>query len=349
MHPIIVIPAYQPDQNLIDLLTALRERVDTPIIIVNDGSDSRCHVIFEKAARFSGVTLLEHAVNLGKGQALKTAFNYFLCHFDPQSIGVITADADGQHTPADILALTNEFCLVPHSLHLGARAFSGKVPLRSRFGNSLTKVVFRTLIRQPLQDTQTGLRAIPRHFLVQLLRTPSSGYEFELDMLIKASQQKIAIKEMEIKTIYNNENKGSHFNPILDSLKIYFVFLRFLFFAMISGLLDFLAFSVGYFISGNVLLSESLARIFSGTCNFLLNKELVFKSSDSIRLEALKYTLLCVVNLVFSYALIQSLVYFGANVYASKIIALIGLFIANFAIQKLIIFNQGDEPIQKSF
>ncbi|HRE33198.1 MAG TPA: GtrA family protein, partial [Candidatus Berkiella sp.] len=99
-------------------------------------------------------------------------------------------------------------------------------------------------------------------------------------------------------------------------------------------MLDFLAFSFAFMLCGHILVSESLARIFSGTCNFLLNKELVFKSKDNILPEALKYALLCLVNLAFSYGLISSLVYIGANVYASKMIALIGLFFANFAIQK---------------
>jgi len=342
MHPVIIIPAYQPDEELSNLIEQLNETPSIKVIIVNDGSDCRCDAIFEKISTYSQVTIIQHAVNLGKGQALKTAFNYFLTHFPESNSGVITADADGQHTPKDILALANAFMHKPTSLILGSRKFCGNVPWRSRFGNNLTRHVFKTLIGQSLQDTQTGLRAIPRDFLKILLKTSSSGYEFELDMLIRASKQNLPIKEISIKTVYNNHNKGSHFNPILDSLKIYFVFLRFLFFAMISGLLDFLAFSLGFFLCGNILLSEIVARIFSGTCNFFFNKGLVFKSSDKIRLEALKYTLLCVVNLVFSYALIQSLVYFGMNVYASKVIALTGLFVANFAIQKLIIFNHGE-------
>lgn len=347
MYPVIIIPAYQPDQELINLICQLNETPEMKIIIVNDGSDCRCNAVFEQVSTYPQVTLIQHAVNLGKGQALKTAFNYFLTTFSENHTGVITADADGQHTPKDILALARAFMLKSNSLFLGSRKFSGEVPWRSRFGNNLTKYVFKALIGQSLQDTQTGLRAIPRDFLKTLLKTASNGYEFELDMLIKASKQNLPIKEMNIKTVYNNHNKGSHFNPILDSLKIYFVFLRFLFFAMISGLLDFLAFSLGFFLCGNILLSEIVARIFSGTCNFFFNKGLVFKSSDKIRLEALKYALLCVVNLVFSYAFIQSLVYFGTNVYASKIIASAGLFIANFAIQKLIIFNQGDNQDDK--
>ncbi|MGE4348792.1 MAG: glycosyltransferase [Candidatus Berkiella sp.] len=346
MYPIIIIPAYQPEQKLIVLVEALLKNASLEILIVNDGSDKKCAPIFTHLKRLPQVTVLEHAVNLGKGQALKTAFNYFLTHFDATYRGVLTADADGQHLPEDIMNLATAFSKDPQSLYLGARAFDKDVPWKSRIGNNLTKLIFRLLIQQSLQDTQTGLRAIPRDFLKNLLKTPSNGYEFELDMLIKATKQNLTIKELTIKTVYNDQNRGSHFNPVIDSLKIYFVFLRFLVFAAISGLIDFLAFSLAFFLCGNILVSESLARVFSGTCNFLFNKELVFKSKANLRFEALKYALLCVVNLVFSYAFIQSLVYFGANVYASKLIALFGLFIANFAIQKLLVFNQTEDSLK---
>ena len=345
MKPVIIIPAYKPDTTLLDLVAELKNH-SIDIIVVNDGSGDLYLPIFDKLKTIANVIVLYHAINLGKGQALKTAFNYFLTHYTG-SPGVVTADADGQHLPGDIVnvitALTNQ----PHALWLGARSFKTGVPFRSRFGNNVTKWVFKLLIGESLQDTQTGLRGIPRDFLKTLLKTHSIGYDFELDMLISASVQKIPMREIAIETVYKDENKSSHFNPLVDSLKIYFVFIRFLVFSILSGLLDFLAFSFAFMLCSNILLSESLARIFSGTCNFLLNKELVFKSKQNVLPEALKYTLLCLVNLVFSYGLISSLCYLGANVYASKMIALIGLFFANFAIQKLLVFGREETAIAK--
>lgn len=345
MMPVIIIPAYKPDVTLVTLVEALGTD-STHILVVNDGSGLAYAPIFDALKRKQRVTVLEHAINLGKGQALKTAFNYFLTHF-PDCPGVVTADADGQHLSTDIQNVASALHKQPQALWLGVRSFRNGVPLRSRFGNNLTKWVFRLLIGQALQDTQTGLRGIPRHFLKTLLKTSASGYDFELDMLINASVQRIPMQEIPIETVYKDENKSSHFNPLVDSLKIYFVFIRFLLFSIISGLLDFLAFSFAFMLCGHIFVSETLARIFSGTCNFLLNKELVFKSKDRILPEALKYTLLCLVNLVFSYGLISSLVYLGANVYASKMLALLGLFFANFAIQKLLVFGKEETVIAK--
>lgn len=341
MRPYIIIPAYKPDPALVGLVKELSSH-GLQLIIVNDGSGSSYRGTFEQCQQIDKVMVLEHAVNLGKGQALKTAFNYFLNNAASNCQGVVTADADGQHLVEDILKVCAQLESTPQALCLGMRNFSTGVPFRSRFGNNLTRFIFKLLIGHSLQDTQTGLRGIPRHFLKTLLKTNSSGYDFELDMLISASKQKVKMIEIPIQTVYKDDNKSSHFNPLVDSLKIYFVFFRFLIFSIVSGLLDFLAFSVAYLIFGQVLFSETLARIFSGTCNFLLNKELVFKSKERILPEALKYATLCLVNLVFSYGLISSLVFLGANVYASKLIALTGLFIANFAIQKVLVFSKDE-------
>lgn len=341
MKPVIVIPAYKPDATLVTLANEL-VNAEAELIIVNDGSGLTYAPIFDQLKTLSGVTVLHHAVNLGKGQALKTAFNYFLVHYPDNASGVITADADGQHLPTDIFQVWEAFAKRPYELTLGVRTFSKGIPWKSRIGNNLTRSVFTFLIGQSVQDTQTGLRAIPRRFLQTLLKTPSTGYDFELDMLILASKN-MKIQEVPIETVYVDNNKGSHFNPLIDSLKIYFVFFRFLAFSIVSGLLDFFAFSFAFFICQNILLSETLARLFSGTCNFLFNKELVFKSKKNMAPEAFKYALLCVANLVFSYGFISSLVYVGFSVYASKMIALLGLFVANFAIQRLMVFNRGEE------
>lgn len=340
MKPIIIIPAYKPPASLINLIEHVVSEGHT-VVVVNDGSGSEYDWIFQKLALHQ-VHLIAHGINLGKGQALKTAFNYVLTQF-PGVPGVVTADADGQHLAHDIFNVANALTQSSDVLWLGARTFEGVVPLRSRFGNSLTRLIFRLLIGQSLQDTQTGLRGIPMSFLSTLLRTTSSGYDFELDMLILAAKNKVIMKEISIDTVYENKNKSSHFNPLIDSLKIYFVFFRFMFFSIISGLLDFLAFSLMFFLSGHIFFSESLARVISGTFNFALNKELVFKSRNRLIPEAFKYATLCLVNLVFSYALITSLTFVGISAYASKMIALVLLFFANFAIQKIMVFNRDEE------
>lgn len=229
MMPVIIIPAYKPDHHLLQLV-AILVQFASHIIIVNDGSGEEYDKIFNALNQQPQVLLLKHAVNLGKGQALKTGFNHFLTHFPTSITGVITADADGQHLASDIYKIYQAFSEQPTSLWLGARRFNWQTPWRSRLGNQLTTKLFRMLIGHSLKDTQTGLRAIPRSFLPRLLATSSRGYDFELDMLILAFSAKISVQEIPIQTVYRDANQHSHFNPLVDSLKIYFIFLRWLFF-----------------------------------------------------------------------------------------------------------------------
>ena len=100
----IVIPAYQPDNKLIKLIEKIHEKSDFRILVIDDGSSSKCQNIFDKAQQYA--TVLRHQVNQGKGQALKTAFTYIR---QQNSYGtVVTADADGQHKIWDILRTANK-------------------------------------------------------------------------------------------------------------------------------------------------------------------------------------------------------------------------------------------------
>ena len=142
MEPIVIIPAYQPGKALLEIVNDLITISSTQkIIIINDGSSWNSKSIFNQIST-PNVTILEHSVNMGKGQALKTAFNYILVS-GINCRTVITADADGQHAPKDIYKVINAAKNNPSSLLLGVRKFEGYVPFRSRFGNSVTRLVFK--------------------------------------------------------------------------------------------------------------------------------------------------------------------------------------------------------------
>lgn len=340
MLPVIIIPAYRPQQTLIELIKNLSHNAEQKIIVVDDGSGEAYANIFSQLAPFENVMVLHHAVNLGKGQALKTAFNYFLVHYQHQCSGVVTADADGQHLPKDILRISETLQKEPSTLILGARKFDGVVPLRSRFGNTLTRFIFKLLIGHAIHDTQTGLRGIPTNFLKPLLRLRTSGYDFELDMLICATQHKVKINEIPIQTIYENNNQSSHFNPLIDSLKIYFIFLRFCTLSVATALLDYIIFAISILAHNSLLTSFIIARLFAGTFNFTFGKRLVFKSKGRIAAEAIKFSFLVLVLMLASYFSVSILVkHFNVNVYLSKFLVEGTLFFASFAIQRIFVFS----------
>jgi glycosyltransferase involved in cell wall biosynthesis len=335
---VIVIPAYQPTTTLIELVQDLSAD-GRAIVVVDDGSSPECREVFAKAAAVPNVTLLAHAVNLGKGQALKTAFNHVLLQMPADAVGVVTADADGQHLSPDIRRVAERLEQVAApALVLGSRAFQGTVPLRSRIGNVLTRRIFTLLIGRSLTDTQTGLRGIPRSFLTELMQLDAGRYEFELEMLIRATRQ-MPIEELPIATVYGSFAK-SHFNPLRDSLRIYFVFLRFLSLSIITAGIDYATFAIVFTARRNILLSIIIARLIAGTFNFIANRNVTFRSRGPLLGEALKYATLVITLMSISYGLVTTMVgVVGMGVYTSKFVAEGGLFVVSFALQNVFVFS----------
>ena len=217
----ILIPAYNPDHKLLTLLNDLKQKQINHIVVIDDGSD--CKNIFKQLEPLC--TILTHAKNKGKGAALKTGLSYIKNNLK-NILGVITVDADGQHEISDILKVIDSFRQHSNCLVLGTRNFKeNTVRLRSLIGNKLTKRLLKLRHKLDISDTQTGLRAIPTNIISEILEIKFNGYEFEMKMLLKTKKWGLKIKETPIKTIYLNKNESSHFNPILDSIKIYFVLL----------------------------------------------------------------------------------------------------------------------------
>ena len=268
----IIIPSYEPDEKLIKLLDELKKAELSPVGIVYDGSDpERFGELFKKAKEEYGVILMRHAVNLGKGRALKDAFNFCLNEY-PDMPGVITADSDGQHTPEDIKKCMNALVEKPDDLIMGVRDFDQSgIPARSVFGNKVTSKVMSALAGISVRDTQTGLRAIPREFMKRLLSENGERFEFETNMLLAAKEEGIKISEVPIKTIYIEENKTSHFRPIRDSIRIYAVFGKFLISSLSSSVVDMVLFAIFCALLkkisglpiGYIMLSTICARVLS--------------------------------------------------------------------------------------
>lgn len=338
-NTIVVIPAYQPTPKLKEVVNDLLEH-NFEIVVVNDGSSNSTLKFFSSLKKLNSVYLLHHQQNLGKGEALKTAFKFIFDKFKDNFNGVITVDADGQHYIKDTLKIAESFSKT-HELTLGVRDFiKEKVPVKSRIGNLFTKAVFWLATKKWLKDTQTGLRAIPREMLQKLLKLPSHKYDFELDMLLMACKDKVSINEVTINTIYFDNNSGSHFHPIIDSLKIYYVFLRYAFSAIASFLADFIIYSIVLFITGSLLPAIITARILSSVLNFKLNKSFTFKHNKNDKYSSIiKYFSLCIIILIGSYVFTKSLVSIGLNPYAAKILADFILFVFSFITQKVFVFK----------
>lgn len=307
-HITVIIPAYKPSEKLIGLINKLSQKGFSEILLINDGSGSEFDDIFFEAKNIKGVKLLNHAINMGKGRALKTAINYYLTTALPHSIGIVTADADGQHLPADIQKVCQRMLKSRDIIVLGSRKLDKGTPFKSRFGNTLTRFVFRIASGIKIYDTQTGLRAIPKEYLERFLSLQGERYEYEMAMLLELNNLDLAVEEVIIATIYEDNNRGSHFNAIKDSWKIYKLIFGFAGSSLISAVVDILFYSYFFYIvfNGNLLLSVVLARGISSLVNFGINRKVLLSkhnSNQTTLVHLAKYYILVVVILGASYSL----------------------------------------------
>lgn len=221
---IILIPAYEPTIQFIELLKKLKkEKLNT--VVVNDGSDNTYDEIFNKAKDYA--TILKHDVNKGKGRALKTGIEYINKKYKKDYV-IITMDCDGQHTIKDALKLGEYALNHNQELVTGKRIRNEKTPLRSKLGNAITRFVYRTITGLDVYDTQTGLRAFSNKLTPLMLEIEGERFEYEMNVLLTCSSRKIKITEIQIDTIYIENNSGSHFHSIKDSFKIYKELLKYI-------------------------------------------------------------------------------------------------------------------------
>lgn len=345
---LIVIPSLEPDEKLVQLTGDLKKEGFSHILIVNDGSGPEYDPVFEEAVKAGSCKMLRHCVNQGKGRAMKTAFNEFLAHPDGCK-GVVTVDSDGQHRPEDIRKCCEALLAHPECLIMGSRDFDAKdVPLKSSFGNKLTRQVFGFLSGIHIRDTQTGLRGFSPELVHKFLSTAGERFEYEMNMLMDCKEYGIPILEVPIETVYLEANAGTHFHPIRDSIRIYAIFGKFLATSLSSSVIDIVMFTV--FVSllkltgtaHYILLATVGARILSSIYNYLMNKGVVFRCEGKVQSTFIKYYTLCIVQMLCSAGLVA--LFFGMlrlNETVVKIVVDTFLFLISFRIQKEWVFKKG--------
>ena len=333
----VIIPAFNPEDRLSDLVIELLALGFPLIVVVDDGSDSINTAVFDAISQMKGVVLLRHAVNSGKGRALKTAFNWCLCHH-PGLKGVVTADADGQHAALDVLR-TGEELIDTGAVVLGSRDFPSSIPLRSRIGNLCTRWVMTVLLGRRISDTQTGLRGIPLSQLSQLLTVAGERYEYETNMLVKMLSLKVEVRQLPIQTIYIDGNRSSHFNPLLDSMRIYFVLIRFFASSLLTAAIDFLVFAFALSLGNEPLIALAVARLCALAFNFLTNLNFVFKADGASALSLLRFCGVVAGMFCLSYLSIREIVaHTGIGMLVAKAIVESMLFLGSFSVQRIFVF-----------
>ncbi len=205
---LVVIPAYNASLTVKQLIQGISKFVGKQdIVVIDDGSEDGTHDSAEQA----GAIVLKHKINRGKGEALKTGFEYALRRgYD----ALITVDADLQHDPESI----PDFIRMADGsdgILIGTRKINLKImPFARWLTNNLTSVIVSVLSGQSVRDSQSGYRLI----LTQVLKKvelESEKYDLESEILIKAARKGFRIAEVPIKTIYR-EGK-SFISPLVDT------------------------------------------------------------------------------------------------------------------------------------
>jgi glycosyltransferase involved in cell wall biosynthesis len=344
----VIIPAFQPDAALPKLVRGLAAQGFRDFVVVDDGSDAAHQAAFRDVAEIPGARVLRHAVNLGKGAALRTGFHACL-NRNPDGVA-LTVDADGQHAPEDALRLAEEAAAHPGCLILGRRRGRAAAPLRSRVGNALTRFVFRLISGAAIDDTQTGLRAWPRALIEASLRSTKNGYDFEMEALLWAIRHRIPWRQVDIQKLYFDQNRGSHFDPVWDSLLIYWVIVRFCMGSLVVACADYVLFFFLHRATGDIATSIALSRGGAALLAFAIARNVVFRDKDEhvlrqfVRFIAL-VAFLGVLSVTLTSALVAQL---GLPAIAAKAIAEGGLLVVSFTLQRHLVFWVGESRSARS-
>lgn len=332
----LLIPIYKPNDRVLPFLESMKAGDFFLFVVVDDGSGEEYAPIFEKISEMPSFRVISYEKNGGKGHALKEGYSFILKEH-PEVEGIVTADGDGQHRYEGILKVRDALSENPGSLVMGVRDFKAPGILKhNKFGNSFSRLYFKLSTHVTLSDTQTGLRGIPSNLFPLGLETPGSRYDYEMNFLTDAVKE-APLVQVSIATIYD-DNKDSHFRPLVDSLIIYrtpiiYVLVALLSFGIDEGLFYLFATVLSSELVYKVLIATVSARLISGAFNFFGNYFLVFRRNGGFLKKLGKYSVLFFVNTGLSFALVYAFSYLPSSLSVIKIVVDAILFVVNYFFQ----------------
>ena len=217
-----VIPTYNNKNTIMEVALSCRKHL-THILVVDDGStDIDIQALFKD----TDITVLKHPKNLGKGQALRSALNFI-----QKQAGkfMLSIDADGQHYPEDIDKFITRLNEDQSSIIIGCRNFQQKsIPEKSQFGRAFSNFWLRLETGAVIYDSQSGFRCYPVRYISQI-KTSGNYYDFETEILTRASWAGMKLSEVPIDVFYPPANlRVSSFHPFIDNLRISLMHMRLL-------------------------------------------------------------------------------------------------------------------------
>ena len=365
-NAVIVIPALNPPSSFVSYAEALRREGFSRIVVVNDGSRTDKLPVFFKLKRL-GVTVVDHPHNRGQGAALRTGFQYYLDHFQGQSDGVITLNADRQIPPSDVVriasSLHNEQAMGSFALVVGTRNLEGKDVTDYDYNmGGVMKLLYHMLMGVRLNDPLSGVFGIPDLRVRQCLEIGSDGYAYATSMTM--SFEKIGFLQVPVSYANYEEGVEPAFRKIPDTIRIlYTIFKKFIVYSITSvgaSILDVIMFGIFHSITfrGNpmaIIYSTICARVISASVNYLLTKHFVFHFKSDSAQETTKsagaFFVLTAMQCICSALIVSAMkMLLGGSAVGIKVIVDTTLFFVSYKIQHKYIFKddrQEDPQTQK--
>ena len=198
----IIVPAYNEEDNIGDVIKRLRNSIKGKIIVIDDASKDNTG----KIAKKNGALVIRHKENKGKGEALVTGFREILEN-RPKIEYVVIIDADSQYDPEDVPKLIDAL-KKGNDYVVGARYWKRDVPFRHRFANFLWRKSFNFFFGTDLLDSNCGYISMNRKAMKILSKGIYGGYIIENVMLSKVVENNLKIKQVPVKVHYPEKRGG---------------------------------------------------------------------------------------------------------------------------------------------
>jgi glycosyltransferase involved in cell wall biosynthesis len=210
---VAAVPACDEEKTIGKVVVGALRQADK-VLVVDDGSSDLTGEIAEKL----GAIVIRHQRNLGKGEALRTIFDWARTnHADV----LVTLDADGQHQPEEIPKVAGPILKGKADISIGSRFVekaSSEMPGHRKWGARVIGGVVRSVSGVPIRDTESGFRAYGRNAL-RVLVPSERGMGVDSELLLRASEKGLEIMEVPIRVTYEGLATSTH-NPVYHALDV---------------------------------------------------------------------------------------------------------------------------------
>ncbi|MBC8502472.1 MAG: glycosyltransferase family 2 protein [Nitrosopumilus sp.] len=214
MQKIVCIPAFNESYAIGELIDKIKKNIEM-VVVCDDGSTDDT----KKIAMEHGAIVIEHEKKLGKGEALKTLFNYAK---KSDADIMVTIDGDGQFLPEEIPNLIKPIVDDKADVVIGYRFDDAdQMPTYRKVGNKVLDKVTNLAADLPFRDSQGGFRAYSRKAF-EKIRFSTSGFGIDAEILVNAVNSGLRVAEEKVTVIYDTGGKTSTKNPISHTSEVVF-------------------------------------------------------------------------------------------------------------------------------